>query len=473
MSRSIFPTILAALFVLGIGGTASAQDFVLRENDPKVVELSAQNKDKTADVFEDRNNDGVYDTATIDEKTIVGEVNVKDAQGFQYKDGWYICFYPTTWTGLPKPGESQLLGFIHYFDANGGIYLAIVEKQAPDDQTTHGLGVFFYDSAGNRIGSPVTLFVDKGQLATDPVFGKWGQETLGSSVASNPSNSNFFLLARNIGFTDRILLCMCQPYGEMPQQVPDILLETRSLGPASLATFIKLLECFGGASFALDVVVRDSDSTVVQMSSQTQDKSSAFQDKDGDAVYDTVILDGKPISGKVLPKNAQGFQYEDGRYVCLYPTDWTGLPKPGTRQFLGFMHYFDTKNLSTYLAIVAEQAVGDDTTNGLAIFFYDSSGLRVGAPTTMRMEKAQLRAVPMYQQWVKTGADFGIGSNPLDSQFFLFAKSLGLTDVIMVVMMQLYQQSARFRSRWRKSHCVLPTILIESLYQLLRNFERI
>ena len=213
---------------------------------------------------------------------------------------------------------------------------------------------------------------------------------------------------------------------------------SRSISLAILAMFFIFM--LGGIASAQDFVLRENDPKVVALSAQNKDKTDVFEDRNNDGVYDTVTINGKVITGNVRVKDAQGFMYEDGRYMVVYPTDWTGLPKPGTQQLLGFLHYFDTKNLSTYLAIVAEQTAGDDTTNGLAIYFYDSSGLRVGAPTTMRMEKAQLRAVPIYQQWVQTGADFGIGSNPLNSQFFVFAKDLGLTDVIMVVMMQLYQQ---------------------------------
>jgi hypothetical protein len=116
-----------------------------------------------------------------------------------------------------------------------------------------------------------------------------------------------------------------------------------------------------------------------------------------------------------------------------------GLPVPGTKNILGFVHYFDADNISTYLAIMAEQAPTDDTTNGLAIFFYDAAGLRVGAPTAIFMEKARLRAIPIYQEWVAQGLDFGIGTNQVNSQFFVYAKDLGLTDHILIVMFQLYQ----------------------------------
>jgi hypothetical protein len=47
--------------------------------------------------------------------------------------------------------------------------------------------------------------------------------------------------------------------------------------------------------------------------------------------------------------------------------------------------------------------------------------------------------VPLYQEWVQMGKDFGIGSNPLNSQFFVYAKDLGLEDSLLVVMYQLYQ----------------------------------
>lgn len=195
----------------------------------------------------------------------------------------------------------------------------------------------------------------------------------------------------------------------------------------------------GGVATAQDIILRESDPSVVKLSQQTKDIINVFQDRDGDGIYDALTINGKLITGSMRIVDAQGFKYEDGRYIALYPTNWVGLPKPGESQLLGFIHYFDTNNLSTYVAIVAEQAIGDDTTHGLGVFFYDSAGLRVGAPTTMFMEKAQLRAMPIYQQWVMRGLDFGIGSNPNNSQFFVYAKDLGLTDVILVVIYQLYQ----------------------------------
>jgi hypothetical protein len=178
---------------------------------------------------------------------------------------------------------------------------------------------------------------------------------------------------------------------------------------------------------------------VIQLSNQIKDIMNVFEDSDGDGIYDALTINGRYTKGDIRASEAQGFQFEDGRYIVLYPTSFSGLPEPGQSALLGFMHYFDEKNLSTYLAIVGEQAAGDDTTHGLGVYFYDSSGLRVGAPATMFMEKAQLRALPIYQQWVQMGEDYGLGTNPVNSQFFVFAKDLGLTDVILVVIYQLYQ----------------------------------
>jgi len=200
-----------------------------------------------------------------------------------------------------------------------------------------------------------------------------------------------------------------------------------------------LLFSLGGIASAQDFILRESDPAVLQLSKQTRDLINVFEDSNGDGIYDTLTVNGKLVRGNIRENDAQGFQFEDGRYIAMYPTDWTGLPEPGTSALLGFIHYFDEQHLSTYLAIVAEQAVGDDTTHGLGVFFYDSAGLRVGAPTPMFMEKAQLRGLTIYQEWVQMGLDFGIGSNPVNSQFFVYAKDLGLTDVILVVLYQLYQ----------------------------------
>jgi len=212
---------------------------------------------------------------------------------------------------------------------------------------------------------------------------------------------------------------------------------TRSI----LATFIAVLFLliFGGVANSQDFLLIPSDPEVVAASLRNASIINVFEDTNGDGIFDAITINGKRLTSQLRIGDAQGFQYEDERNIVLYPANWTGLPKPGESAILGFIHYFDEKNLSTYLAIVGEQAPGDDTTNGFAVFFYDSAGLRVGAPTTMFMEKARLRAIPIYQEWVQLGKDFGIGSNPINSQFFVMAKDLGLTDDILVVLYQLYQ----------------------------------
>ncbi len=212
---------------------------------------------------------------------------------------------------------------------------------------------------------------------------------------------------------------------------------SRSISISILAFIITIL-LFGNA-LAQDFALRESNEEVIAMSKDKEPVVNVFQDTDGDGLFDAIMLRGELVQGNMREDLAEGFRYEDGRYIVLYPADWRGLPASGTAAILGFVHYFNDEDLSTYLAIVAEQAVGDDTTNGLAVYFYDVAGLRVGAPSTVFMEKARLRTVPIYQEWVETGRDFGIGSNTLNSKFFVLAKDLGLTDHVLVVMFQLYQ----------------------------------
>jgi hypothetical protein len=212
---------------------------------------------------------------------------------------------------------------------------------------------------------------------------------------------------------------------------------SRSIVALTFAFFFLFLMAVTAS--AQDFILRESEPDVLQASLEKTDVTNVFEDTDGDGIYDSLTLNGKYIPGNMRIGEAQGFKFEDGRSIALYPTDWSGLPQPGNSALLGFIHYFDDANISTYLAIVAEQTVGDETSHGMAVFFYDSSGLRVGAPTTMFMEKALLRPLPIYQEWTDQGLDFGIGTNPINSQFFVFAKDLGLTDIILVVMFQLYQ----------------------------------
>ena len=206
-----------------------------------------------------------------------------------------------------------------------------------------------------------------------------------------------------------------------------------------IAVTVLSIVMLGGIAYSQDFIIQDSSPEVVALSLERSDVINVFEDADGDGFYDTITINGVRITSDIRSREAEGFRYEDGRYIVLYPANWSGLPAPGESAILGFIHYFDDENLSTYLAIVAEQSPTDDTTNGLAVFFYDSAGLRVGAPTTMFMEKARLRTVSIYMEWVQMNKDFGIGSNPLNSQFFVYAKDLGLTDHILIVMFQLYQ----------------------------------
>jgi len=207
------------------------------------------------------------------------------------------------------------------------------------------------------------------------------------------------------------------------------------------ATFLAVVFLFlvSGLASAQDFILRDSNPDVVSLSRNTADNYNVFEDTNNDGIYDAINLNGELVTANIRANDAQGFQYEDDRYIVFYPSGMSGIPTPGTSEILGFIHYFDDNYLSAYLAVVAEQAIADETTNGMGVFFYDSSGMRVGAPTTMFMEKSRLRAIPIYQQWVEMAIDFGIGSNPINSQFFVIAKDLGLQDDILIVMFQLYQ----------------------------------
>jgi len=213
---------------------------------------------------------------------------------------------------------------------------------------------------------------------------------------------------------------------------------TRSI--LSVTFTLLFLVTISGAALSQDFMLQDSDDAVVAASKESTSTPNVFEDTNFDGIPDTLTVNGVRASCNLRLSDAQGFKYTDGRSIVFYPSDWMGpLPDMGTSKILGFIHYFDDQYLSTFLAIVAEQAVGDDTTNGLAVFFYDSAGLRVGAPTTVFMEKARLRAIPIYQEWVQMGIDYGIGSNPTNSKFFVYAKDLNLQDDILIVMFQLYQ----------------------------------
>lgn len=211
----------------------------------------------------------------------------------------------------------------------------------------------------------------------------------------------------------------------------------RSIQVVILSFLIILITC--GVAYPQDILIRESDPAVVELSSQNVDVINVFEDTNEDGVYDTLTVHNEKISGRLRLGDAEGFQYEDSRYIVIYPADIMGLPEPGTSILLGFIHYFDNESLSTYLAIVAEQALDEPTTHGMSVHFYDSAGLRVGAPTSLFMEKARLRNLPIYQEWVEGGKDFGIGSNPVNSQFFVYIKDLGLTDHVLIVLYQLYQ----------------------------------
>lgn len=201
-----------------------------------------------------------------------------------------------------------------------------------------------------------------------------------------------------------------------------------------------MLLLFTNITFAQDFILRTSDPEIINLSIDTDPIYNAFDDTNNDGIPDSVTIADETISGNIITGNAQGFNYDDGRNIVFYPTGWTGLPEMGTKQLLGFIHYFDNDGfISTFIAIIAEQAEEDDTSKGMGVFFYDNAGLRVGAPTTIFVEKAKLRVLPIYQEWVEVGLDFGIGSNPQNSQFFVFIKDLGLQDKLLIVLYQLYQ----------------------------------
>lgn len=179
-----------------------------------------------------------------------------------------------------------------------------------------------------------------------------------------------------------------------------------------------------------------SEGNVVQKSQELEKVKSAFDDTDGDGIFDKIYFDGQTIDVQVDVEDAQGFSFADGTKIAFLPTRVRWLPKPGTYEAIGFLHKWGG-GINQLVAILIQQNENYETSEGVSVYVVNRSGVRVGSLFYAFMDKAVLRYTPPYQRWMQTGHDFAIGTSPTVSNYMLMGKDLGLVDTVLILNMSL------------------------------------
>ena len=155
---------------------------------------------------------------------------------------------------------------------------------------------------------------------------------------------------------------------------------------------------FGQAGHATFKVF-DNDPEVIELSKEKKESDSVFDDTDGDGIYDSITIGDIVLSCEIDVANAYGITYLDGKNVVYYPSIDASIPKAGDFALNGFIHYFDPKGSSIYLAVVLnrlsakEEEALKKSNKKLVPYqadFLDSNGLRVGIPTLIMLPNSKL-----------------------------------------------------------------------------------
>lgn len=179
--------------------------FKVLEKDTTIIQDSRKIKE-SGSVFQDQDADGLYDTVFVRETKLSCEIDEMNAYGVQYVDGPSIVFYPSVNNVLPRPGESALVGFVHYFNDKGSsLYFAIVmtrisEKEeeamkkmpskANKKKSILPYQVDFIDSNGLRVGIPSLIMIPHSKLLYNADFQKFNKSTDTVLLGTNPAATN-------------------------------------------------------------------------------------------------------------------------------------------------------------------------------------------------------------------------------------------------------------------------------------------
>ncbi len=182
------------------------QEFEIVEYSTVVIEKSLA-KPGLVQNFVDADSDGIPDGVDEGEIQILGNINAGNARGYVYSNHRYVAFYTTEVNAIPNPGESKLLGFLHYFDDYFlDITLAVVIKQKGDDPAKTGTQVVFIDSGGNRTGNPAYAFYPRSDVESLPSYRRWPDSGQDYALAADPGEDAFIILLKDLGLPDEFLI---------------------------------------------------------------------------------------------------------------------------------------------------------------------------------------------------------------------------------------------------------------------------
>ena len=190
----------------------------------------------------------------------------------------------------------------------------------------------------------------------------------------------------------------------------------------------------GGVSLNFNFAV--SDAEVVSKSMAMTKNVSAFVDSNNNGIIDQVLFDGEKIGTDIDLGNAAGFSFEDESNLVFYPTNVGWLPKSGTYEVIGFVHHWDD-TVNRFVALLIHQEENYDTSEGITVYIIDQAGVRVGSLFYSFLEKALLRHTEPYSKWMETGQDFAVGTSPIESNYVLIGKDLGLMDTVLIINLSL------------------------------------
>jgi len=182
------------------------QEFEIVEYSTVVIEKSLARPGLVQN-FVDANSDGIPDGVDEGEIQIRGNIDADNARGYIYNNHRYVAFYPADVNAGPEPGESKLLGFLHYFDDHFlDITFAIVIKQKENDPAKTGTQIAFIDSGSNRTGNPAYAFYPRADIESLPSYRRWPDSGQDYALAADPEEDAFIILLKDLGLPDEFLI---------------------------------------------------------------------------------------------------------------------------------------------------------------------------------------------------------------------------------------------------------------------------
>jgi len=178
-------------------------EFILMGNRGSILESSMKIMASSGDYEKDAN--GVFNRMMVGKQSAQVEIDVENAYACSYPDGRRVVFYPIKGVLLPKAGEKQPFGFLHYFDDKGmSIFFHVVvglpggktkqnQSEITDSLASSDYQVWFLSPKEESYGFVRSRIFKKSVLADEEAFRKFNSSKRTVLIGTNSLDENKFL----------------------------------------------------------------------------------------------------------------------------------------------------------------------------------------------------------------------------------------------------------------------------------------